>query len=293
MAEGRRGLGRGLSALLDEANAATTPEARQAAGVREIGIELIHRNPEQPRRVFTPEALAELTASIRERGVISPIIVRPMPGANDEYQIVAGERRWRASQAAGRRTIPALLRDMDELEMMEIALIENIQRSDLNALEEARGYSAMEARFGRGAEAIGKVVGKSRSHVANTLRLMRLPEAVREHLEAGRLSAGHARALLDLDGAAAIADRIIKQGLNVRQAEALAKRARTGDAASSRRKPSSKTSKDADTLDLETTLSNALGMKVEVVDDGGAGELRLHYQTLEQLDDLCARLSRR
>ena len=293
MAEGRRGLGRGLSALLDEANSATTPEARQAAGVREIGIELIHRNPEQPRRVFTPEALAELTASIRERGVISPIIVRPMPGANDEYQIVAGERRWRASQAAGRRTIPALLRDMDELEMLEIALIENIQRSDLNALEEARGYSAMEARFGRGAEAIGKVVGKSRSHVANTLRLMRLPEAVREHLEAGRLSAGHARALLDLDGAAAIADRIIKQGLNVRQAEALAKRARTGDAASSPRKPSSKTSKDADTLDLETTLSNALGMKVEVVDDGGAGELRLHYQTLEQLDDLCARLSRR
>lgn len=293
MAEGRRGLGRGLSALLDEANAATTPEARQAAGVREIGIELIHRNPEQPRRVFTPEALAELTASIRERGVISPIIVRPMPGANDEYQIVAGERRWRASQAAGRRTIPALLRDMDELEMMEIALIENIQRSDLNALEEARGYSAMEARFGRGAEAIGKVVGKSRSHVANTLRLMRLPEAVREHLEAGRLSAGHARALLDLDGAAAMADRIIKQGLNVRQAEALAKRARTGDEATSPRKPSSKISKDADTLDLETTLSNALGMKVEVVDDGGAGELRLHYQTLEQLDDLCARLSRR
>ena len=292
MAEGRRGLGRGLSALLDEANAATTPEARQAAGVREISIELIHRNPEQPRRVFTPEALAELTSSIREHGVISPIIVRPMPGANNEYQIVAGERRWRASQAAGRRTIPALLRDMDELEMMEIALIENIQRADLNALEEARGYAAMEARFGRGAEAIGKVVGKSRSHVANTLRLMRLPEAVREHVEAGRLSAGHARALLDLDGAVAMAERIVKQGLNVRQTEALAKRARTGDAAPSARKASSRAAKDADTLDLETTLSNALGMDVEVLDDGGAGELRLHYQTLEQLDDLCARLSR-
>ena len=290
MVEGRRGLGRGLSALLDEAGAATTPEARQAAGVRELFIEQIQRNPEQPRRTFNQSDLEELTASIRQRGVISPIVVRPMPGGSEgEYQIVAGERRWRASQQAGRRTIPGVVRDLDDLEVMEVALIENIQRADLNALEEARGYAAMEARFGRGADAIAKVVGKSRSHVANTLRLMRLPDPVREHLEAGRLTAGHARALLDVHGAVEIAERIVKQGLNVRQTEALARRARTGSG-----KPAAKTprGKDADTLDLETTLNNALGMKVEVLDNGGAGELRLHYQTLEQLDDLCARLSR-
>ncbi len=292
MAEGRRGLGRGLSALLEEAGAATTPEARQAVGVRELPIEQIVRNPDQPRRTFAPEDLDELTASIRERGVISPIVVRPRPGGSDgEYQIVAGERRWRASQRAGRRTIPGVVRDLDDLEVMEIALIENIQRADLNALEEARGYAAMEARFGRNAEAIAKVVGKSRSHVANTMRLMRLPEPVRLHVEAGRLSAGHARALLETENATEIADRVVKQGLNVRQTEALARRAKSGDAPAPAPKKASGV-KDADTIDLETTLGNTLGLKVEVLDSGGAGELRLHYQTLEQLDDLCERLSR-
>ncbi len=289
MAEGRRGLGRGLSALLEEAGAATTPEARQAVGVRELYIEQIVRNPDQPRRTFAPEDLDELTASIRERGVISPIVVRPRPGGVEgEYQIVAGERRWRASQRAGLRTIPGVVRDLDDLEVMEIALIENIQRADLNALEEARGYAAMEARFGRNAEAIAKVVGKSRSHVANTLRLMRLPEPVRLHVEAGRLSAGHARALLETENAAEIAERVVKQGLNVRQTEALARKAKSGDAAP-KKAPSAK---DSDTIDLETTLGNTLGLKVEVLDSGGAGELRLHYRTLEQLDDLCERLSR-
>ncbi len=289
MAEGRRGLGRGLSALIDEAGAAVTPEAREAVGVRELPIEQIQRNPDQPRRMFKVEDLEELTVSIRERGVISPIVVRPMPGVDGEYQIVAGERRWRASQKAGRRTIPGVVRDLDDLEVMEIALIENVQRADLNALEEARGYAAMEARFGRGADAIAKVVGKSRSHVANTMRLMRLPEPVREHLEAGRLTAGHARALLEVEGAAAIAERIVKQGLNVRQTEALARRARAGAGKPSA--PKAPGPKDADTLDLENTLSNALGMKVEIHDRGGSGELRLFYPSLEQLDDLCARLS--
>lgn len=293
MAEGRRGLGRGLSALLEEAGAATTLEARQAVGVRELYIEQIVRNPDQPRRTFAPEDLDELTASIRERGVISPIVVRPRPGgAEGEYQIVAGERRWRASQRAGLRTIPGVVRDLDDLEVMEIALIENIQRADLNALEEARGYAAMEARFGRNAEAIAKVVGKSRSHVANTLRLMRLPEPVRLHVEAGRLSAGHARALLETENAAEIADRVVKQGLNVRQTEALARKAKSGDATPPSAPKKAAGAKDADTIDLETTLGNTLGLKVEVLDSGGAGELRLHYQTLEQLDDLCERLSR-
>ena len=292
LAEGRRGLGRGLSALLEEAGAATTPEARQSAGVRELFIEQIVRNPDQPRRTFAPEDLDELTASIRERGVISPIVVRPRPGGSEgEYQIVAGERRWRASQRAGKRTIPGVVRDLDDLEVMEIALIENIQRADLNALEEARGYAAMEARFGRNAEAIAQVVGKSRSHVANTLRLMKLPESVRLHVEAGRLSAGHARALLEIENAVEIADRVVKQGLNVRQTEALARRTKSGETAPPAPKRASG-AKDADTIDLETTLGNTLGLKVEVMDSGGAGELRLHYQTLEQLDDLCERLSR-
>lgn len=290
MAEGRRGLGRGLSALLDEASAATTPEARAQTGVRELSIELIHRNPEQPRRIFEPEALAELTDSVKARGVITPIVVRPRPGRNDEFQIVAGERRWRAAQAAGLRTVPAVIRDLTDQEVMEVALIENIQRADLNALEEARGYAALEARFGYNAESIAQVVGKSRGHVANTLRLMRLPEPVKAHVEAGRLSAGHARALLDFDGAEALAERVVAEGLNVRQTETLAKAALNAGAAQTgvRRRRE----KDADTRDLETTLANALGLGVELRDRNGKGELKLKYQNLEQLDELCAKLMR-
>jgi len=286
MAEGRRGLGRGLSALLDEAETATTPEGRRAAGALDLPIELIRRNPDQPRRAFDAEGLHELAASIRERGVIQPIIVRPQPGG--EYQIIAGERRWRASQIAGLHAIPALVRDLDDLEVMEIALIENIQRADLNALEEARGYAAMIKRFNRTHDTIGGIVGKSRSHVANTLRLMRLPQPVQDHLEAGRLSAGHARALLDLEGAEGVADEIVKRGLNVRQTEALAKRLRAGPATGARAKPG----KDADTVALESDLSNVLGLAVSIRDSGGAGEVRIAYKTLEQLDEVCRRLTR-
>ena len=214
MAEGRRGLGRGLSALLEETEAAATPEGRRAAGALDIAIELIRRNPDQPRRVFDEGELDELAASIRQRGIIQPILVRPLTDYPGEYQIVAGERRWRAAQRAGLHVVPAVVRDLDELEVMEIALIENIQRADLNALEEARGYEGMIKRFNRSHETIAGIVGKSRSHVANTLRLMRLPQSVQEHLEAGRLTAGHARALLDLDEAeTGIADRIIAPGL--------------------------------------------------------------------------------
>ncbi len=291
MVEGRRGLGRGLSALLDEAQAASTPEGRTAAGILDLPIELVRRNPDQPRRAFAPDDLDELAASVRERGVIQPILVRPLMDVPGEYQIVAGERRWRAAQMAGLRAIPALVRDLDELEVMEVALIENIQRTDLNALEEARGYGAMTKRFGRSAEAIAKIVGKSRSHVANTLRLMRLPASVQEHLEAGRLTAGHARALLDLDDAPGLAERIIKQGLNVRQTEALAKRAREGDVAAGPRAKRTPV-KDADARDLERNLGNVLGLNVEIRHAGRAGELRIAYKSLEQLDDLCVRLMR-
>src|SRR5271165_1372738 len=234
MAEGRRGLGRGLSALLDEVEAASTPEGRRAAGVLDIAIELIHPNREQPRRTFGAEELAELANSIRERGVLQPILVRPLPGQDKAYQIIAGERRWRAAQQVGLRAIPALVRDLADQEVMEVALIENIQRADLNALEEARGYDAMSQRFQRSADAIAKVVGKSRSHVANTLRLMRLPIAVKEHVEQGRLSAGHARALLEVGDAVALAERVIRQGLSVSQTEALARTAKQNDGASPR-----------------------------------------------------------
>ncbi len=292
MVEGRRGLGRGLSALLDEVQNVSTPEGRRAAGVLDISVELIHPNPEQPRRAFGPEELEELAASIRERGVLQPILVRPLPGQMNEYQIVAGERRWRAAQRAGLRAMPALIRDLGDQEVMEVALIENIQREDLNALEEARAYELMSRRYERSAEAIAQVVGKSRSHVANTMRLMRLPKAIQDHLEAGHLTAGHARALLDLEDAPALAERIIQQGLNVRQTEALTRKARDRDkAGDGPRRPGP--AKDADTRALEADLEEVLGLRVEIIDRGGSGELRLAYATLEQLDDLCRRLSTR
>jgi ParB family chromosome partitioning protein len=293
MAEGRRGLGRGLSALLDEVEAASTPEGRRAAGVLDVPIDLIRPNPGQPRRAFDAGELEELASSIRERGVLQPILVRPMPGHAGEYQIIAGERRWRAAGQAGLRAIPALVRDLADQEVMEVALIENIQRADLNAMEESRAYDAMARRFQRTPEEIGKVVGKSRSHVANTLRLMRLPDGVREHLEAGRLTAGHARALLDLEDADVLADRIIRQGLNVRQVEALAKAARQPSGDATKRPDRSPTrAKDTDTLALEADLEEVLGLKVRIQDAGGMGEVRIAYESLDQLDALCRRLSR-
>ena len=290
MAE-RRGLGRGLSALLEETQAASTPEGRRAAGALDIPIELIRRNPDQPRRNFAEPDLEELAASIRERGVLQPILLRPAPDAAGEYQIVAGERRWRAAQRAELRVIPALVRELNDLEVMEVALIENIQRDDLNALEEARGYAAMMERYPRNAEQIAAVVGKSRSHVANTLRLMRLPRVVQDHLEAGRLTAGHARALLDIDDAETLAARIIKGGLNVRQTEALTRNVRARPPRIGRSAGGQRT-KDADTQVLESDLAEVLGLEVFIEDNDGAGELRIRYKTLEQLDDVCRRLTR-
>jgi ParB family chromosome partitioning protein len=289
MAEGRRGLGRGLSALLDEAEAASTPEGRRAAGAMDLPLELIRPNPAQPRRVFGAEAMDELAESIRRRGVIQPILVRPLPEKNGEYQIVAGERRWRAAQQAGLRAVPALVRDLDDLEVMEVALIENIQRTDLNALEEARGYETMAERFGRSHETIADIVGKSRSHVANTLRLLGLPEPIRDHLEAGRLTAGHARALLGVDDGVQLAAHIIERRLSVRQTEALARRSASGI---ERRKGRKEAAKHADTLDLESQLSEALGLQVRLTAAGAAGEVRIRYQSLEQLDEVCSRLLR-
>lgn len=294
MAE-KRGLGRGLSALLgdvDETETLTvgTPEAA-AAGVREIPIELVHRNEEQPRLVFPGEELDELAASIREKGVLQPILVRPSPKTTGEFQIVAGERRWRASQAAGLHEIPALVRELDDVQVLEIAIIENVQRSELTAVEEAAAYQQLIAKFGRTQEEVADIVGKSRSHVANTLRLNNLPGAVRNMVLEGKLTAGHARAVLTAENPEALAQQIVDRGLSVREAERLAREAGGGEVRP--KPPARKPVKDTDTQALESDLSDVLGLDVEVIDRGGAGELRIRYATLEQLDELCRRLTSR
>ncbi|HEX6859449.1 MAG TPA: ParB/RepB/Spo0J family partition protein [Caulobacteraceae bacterium] len=286
-AEGRRGLGRGLSALLGENE--PQQQGGEAAGAREIPIELIRRNPDQPRRTFGEAELEELTASIREKGVLQPVLVRPAPDAKGEYQLVAGERRWRASQKAGLRTMPALVRDLDDGQVLEIGIVENIQRADLNPLEEALGYRALMDKFGRTQEAVAQVVGKSRPHVANALRLLNLPEGVQVMVADGRLTAGHARAIAGHPDPASLAHQIVERGLNVREAEALARKAPETKSA----KPGkARTVRDADTAALENDLGEVLGLAVEIQDRGGAGELRIRYATLEQLDDLCRRLTR-
>ncbi|MFC3071288.1 ParB/RepB/Spo0J family partition protein [Phenylobacterium soli] len=293
MAENRRGLGRGLSALLGEAEEGQEVQAGQAPageGAREIPIELIHRNPEQPRTHFAEEELAELADSIREKGVLQPILVRPSRQQPGEYQIVAGERRWRAAQRAGLKAVPALVRELGDNQAYEIAIVENVQRADLNPLEEAKAYAALMGRMQYSQDETAKVVGKSRSHVANTLRLATLPPTVQEHLMAGRLTAGHARAILTAENPAALAEVVVSKGLSVRETEALA-RAKT-DAPKKASGPRAKP-KDADTHALEADLEESLGMAVEVIDRGGAGELRIRYATLEQLDELCRRLTRR
>jgi ParB family chromosome partitioning protein len=286
MAE-KRGLGRGLSALLGEAEQIDHAVA-PADGVREIPIELIHNNPEQPRKHFAEAELAELADSLRDKGVLQPILVRPSsrPG---EYEIVAGERRWRAAQRIQLRTIPALVRQLNDDRALEISIIENVQREDLNPLEEAMAYAALMERFRFTQDQVALKVGKSRSHVANTMRLTQLPEGVRDHVIEGRLSAGHARALLGSADAGVLAERIVAEGLSVRETESLAR----GKTDAPKKASGPRRSKDADTAALEADLEDALGMSVDVADRGGAGEVRIKYATLEQLDELCRRLTRR
>ncbi|UTP39654.1 ParB/RepB/Spo0J family partition protein [Phenylobacterium sp. LH3H17] len=286
MAE-KRGLGRGLSALLgdvEETNLATG--TGEAASVREIPIELIHANPDQPRTHFAAAEIDELADSIRGKGVLQPILVRPDPGAAGGFQIVAGERRWRASQKAGLRVMPALIRELDDRQVLEIAVIENVQRANLNPMEEAAAYQQLVDRFGHTQDEVAQSVGKSRSHVANTLRLMNLPASVRDLVLEGKLTAGHARAILTAEDPARLAQEIVARGLSVRDAEALVRKPSAG-------KARSRPTKDTDTLALESDLSDVLGLDVEVVDRGGVGELRIKYATLEQLDELCRRLTTR
>ena len=299
MVEGRRGLGRGLSALLGETDAAAVEPAINAAaapaqGQRELPIELVHRNPDQPRRHFDEAELETLTATIRNQGVLQPILVRPAPDKPDEFQIVAGERRWRAAQKAGLRTIPAVVKPLDDRAVLEIGIVENVQRADLNSLEEALAYRALIDRHGHTQDDIAQAVGKSRPHVANTLRLLQLPPAVQTYLAEGALSAGHARALLTApeDQIDALARRVIEKRLSVRETEALARKPASEKAA--RPAPGGRqTPKDPDTMALEDDLMGALGLVVGIDDHGGVGTLTITYKTLEQLDDLCRRLSQK
>ena len=289
-----RGLGRGLSALLGEqvAESAAVDGASAPAGVQMAPIESLRPNPDQPRKVFDRDDLEELAASIRDKGVLQPILVRSHPKQDGVWQIIAGERRWRAAQLARLTEAPIIVKEMDDVAVFEVAIIENVQRADLNPLEEADAYRTLMERFGRTQDAVAGVVGKSRSHVANILRLLQLPEGVLQHVRTGKLSAGHARALITAPDPVALADQIVSEGLNVRQAEALARRASEG---SRGRKPGSASSGaegSADVAALEQDLADALGLRVHLADRGGKGELTIAYGNLEQLDDLCRRLMR-
>ncbi|HTQ33085.1 MAG TPA: ParB/RepB/Spo0J family partition protein [Stellaceae bacterium] len=252
--------------------------------VREIAIELIRPGTLQPRRVFDEAELEALAQSVREKGVLQPLLVRPVESVEAPYELIAGERRWRAAQRAGLHQVPALIRSLSDVEALEIALIENLQREDLTALEEAEAYRRLIDEFGRTQAALADALGKSRSHVANTLRLLSLPETVRRRLEEGALSAGHARALLGAEDPAALASEIIRRGLNVRVAEQLAKR--RGAA----RRSSERQERDADTVALEGDLARALGLRVTIARKVRGGALTLHYANLDQLDRLLALL---
>ena len=287
----RKGLGRGLSALMADVEApevAAEEGAAKAAGATLVPIEKVLKNPNQPRSDFDQEKLDELAASIKARGIIQPLIVRPAPGSKDEYQIVAGERRWQAAQRAQLHDIPVIIRDMDDQEFMEVAIIENIQRDDLNAIEEAKGYEVLMKTYGNTQEQVSEALGKSRSHIANLLRLLKLPVIVQNHLRTGKLSAGHVRTLVGNEDAEKLAKIMIDKGLSVRAAESLVKHGLSAN------KPVAKpkADKDADTKALESDLKANLKMKVDIAHDpSGKGKLTINYKSLDDLDRLIAALS--
>lgn len=289
MSAGRRpsGLGRGLSALLGEVEREQPVEAGEALteGVRLIAVADIRPHPDQPRRHFDEEKLDELAQSIAERGVLQPIVVRRTGGG---FQIVAGERRWRAAQRARLHEVPALVRDLNDTETLEIAIIENIQRADLNAIEEAEAYQRLVSDFGHTQEALGKLVHKSRSHVTNLLRLLDLPAKVRQEVATGALSMGHARALITADDPEKLAAEVIKRGLSVRETERLA-RAEKGPRGPRAATP--KPAPDADIAALERQLGDMLGLAVKIAHAGEGGAVTLSYSSLDQLDMICQRLS--
>ena len=288
-----QGLGRGLSALLGdvvrEEPVSLSAPAASAKAVQSIEVALIQPHPEQPRRHFDEDALAELAESIGKRGIIQPIIVRPNGGG---FQIVAGERRWRAAQRAQLHRIPAIVRDFDDAETLEIALVENIQREDLNPIEEAEAYRKLIAEFHHSQEALGRIVGKSRSHIANLIRLLDLPDSVQQQVVEQKLSMGHARALIGVPDCENLARTVEAKGLSVRETEQLVRRAKKGETLPSQRRSADASDKDPDIAALEQHLADILGVKIDICHgEGTGGTLSLRYSTLDQLDMLCQRLS--
>jgi ParB family chromosome partitioning protein len=278
----RRRLGRGLAALIGDASGEGSPA--RGAPPRRLPVAMLRPNPRNPRKSFDDGDLADLAASIRERGVVQAILVRPAADGSDGYEIIAGERRWRAAQRAGLHEVPIVVHDVSDREALELAIIENVQRADLNPLEEAVGYQQLIDEHGYSQSQLGEVIGKSRSHIANTLRLLKLPEPVQAYVRNGQLSAGHARALVTLDDPEAAARRIVDAGMSVREAEAI------GDTARRKGGKRAPETKSADTRALEKQLADVLGLDVAIKHGPRGGAIRIRYRTLEQLDEVCRRL---
>jgi ParB family chromosome partitioning protein len=286
----KRRLGRGLAALIGEMDQPIASMAgRPAFGAdRKVPIEMVNRNPKNPRKNFAEAELLDLAASIRQHGIVQPVVVRPVP--DGKFEIIAGERRWRAAQLAGLVEIPVIIRDVDDRTALELAIVENVQRSDLNPVEEALGYEQLIAEHGYTQNDLGEIIGKSRSHVANSLRLLKLPDQVRTMLFDGSLSAGHARALIPTSDPVALARTIVSRGMSVRDAEKLAQNDIKAQTAPETK--SALAEKDADTLALERDLSNRLGLDVKVSHKGEGGRLMIAYKSLEQLEEICRLLER-
>jgi len=284
----RRGLGRGLSALLGDTPASREqPEPGRVA--RMIPVDRLKPSPYQPRRHFDDEAFMALVGSVREKGVLQPLLVRPDPQAEGHFEIVAGERRWRAAQQAQLHEVPAVVKTLTDRETLEVALVENLQREDLTPLEEAEAYRRLLEEFGHTQEVLARAIGKSRSHIANMIRLLGLPEPVRRMLDEGQISAGHARTLVNAENPLELAQEIVRRDLNVRQAEDLARKGHPPAPA----KPGAMAPKDANIAALESELSETLGLKVSVsAKKGGAGRIAIHYDAPEQLDEVLRRLRR-
>ncbi len=287
----KRGLGRGLSALMADVELDSQAPATSRTGAEMMRIDKIRANSKQPRKDFDEGELKELAESIASKGVIQPLIVRADPDFDGSYQIVAGERRWRASQMARLHEVPVVIRDFSDQDVLEIAIIENIQRADLNAVEEAMGYRSLQEQYGHTQEQLSSALGKSRSHIANLMRLLNLPDDVLTWLREDKLSAGHARALITAEDPTSLARVVIAKGLSVRETEKLAK---NGSKPAQKSKTSDKAEKDADTRALENDLAAALGMKVAIDHSAGgeAGKLTVSYTSFEQLDEICRKLSK-
>lgn len=285
----KRRLGRGLAALIGEMDQPVKADEspKSVNPDRMLPIEHVSRNPRNPRRQFDESDLQDLASSIRQHGIVQPVVVRTV---NGQFEIIAGERRWRAAQLAGLHEIPVIVRDVDDRTALEIAIVENVQRADLNPLEEALGYDQLIAEYGYTQNDLGGIIGKSRSHVANSLRLLKLPEPVRDMLSMGELSAGHARALITTSDPVSLARMIVAKGMSVRDAERLAQN--DVKAQTEPQTPKSE-QKDSDTLSLERTLSDALGLEVKINHRGGNGQMRITYRSLEQLEEICRLLERR